>query len=146
MIPKSIFISTQGKTEVITMTRGACFGTCPIYKVAIASDGTVTFDGANFVKVKGTATGTIKPEDFNKLVSEFEKIKFSSLDDEYVPGSRNCGPAATDLPYVRTSIQMKGKTKSVSHYQGCLNSTVVHALFDLDRKIDEIAGTEKWIK
>jgi hypothetical protein len=112
----------------------------------VASDGTVTFEGANFVKVKGTATGTITAEDFNRLVSEFEKIKFFSLDDEYVPASKNCGPAATDLPYATTSIQLKGKTKSVSHYQGCLNSTVVHSLFDLDRKIDEIAGTEKWIK
>jgi hypothetical protein len=128
------------------MARGACFGACPIYKVTVASDGKVTFDGATFVKTRGTATGMIIPEDFNKLVAEFEKIKFFSLDDKYEPGSPNCGPAATDLPYVRTSIQMNGKTKSVSHYQGCFKSEVVRALFDLDRKIDEIARTEKWIK
>jgi acetamidase/formamidase len=146
MIPKSIFTGTQEKTNVITMERGACFGTCPMYKVTLRSDGTVTFDGANFVKTKGTATGKITPEDFNKLVSEFEKLKFFSLDDTYEPGSPACGPAATDLPYVRTSIQMKGKTKSISHYQGCLNSEVVRTLLNLDRKIDEIAGTEKWIK
>jgi acetamidase/formamidase len=146
MIPKSIFTGTQEKTNVITMERGACFGTCPMYKVTLRSDGTVTFDGANFVKNKGTATGKITPEDFNKLVSEFEKVKFFSLDDTYEPGSPGCGPAATDLPYVRTSIQMKGKTKSISHYQGCLNSEVVRTLLNLDRKIDEIAGTEKWIK
>jgi acetamidase/formamidase len=146
MIPKSIFVVAQEKTNVITMARGACFGTCPIYKITIASDGTVTFDGANFVKTRGTAAGTITRDDFNKLVTEFENLKFFSLDDEYVPGSKNCGPAATDLPYVTTSIQLNGKTKSVSHYQGCLNSTVVHSLFDLDRKIDQIAGTEKWIK
>ena len=150
MIPKSIFVAAQGKTNektnLIDMARGACFGTCPIYKVSIASDGTVSFEGTNFVKTKGVATGMIAPDDFNKLVSEFEKLKFFSLDDEYVPGSKSCGPAATDLPYVRTSIQMNGKTKSVSHYQGCFNSEVVRALFDLDKKIDEIAGTEKWIK
>jgi hypothetical protein len=88
----------------------------------------------------------IKPEAFTRLVSEFEKLKYFSLDDKYEPGSPGCGPAVTDMPYVRTSIQMNGKAKSISHYQGCLSSEVVRTLFGLDRKIDEIAGTEKWIK
>lgn len=36
--------------------------------------------------------------------------------------------------------------KSISHYQGCFGSEVVRLLFALDRRIDEIAGTAKWIK
>jgi len=150
MIPKSIFVSTQDKPgdqrDLITLERGPCFGTCPIYKVTVASDGTVTFEGFNFVKTKGKATARIKPEDFKKLAAEFEKIKYFSLDDEYVPGSATCGPAATDLPHNRSSIQLKGKMKSISHYQGCFGSEVVKALFALDQKIDEVAGTERWIK
>src|SRR6267154_2607882 len=45
IIPKSIFVSAQ--TGAITLERGPCFGTCPIYKVTLASDGKVTFDGSN---------------------------------------------------------------------------------------------------
>jgi acetamidase/formamidase len=150
MIPKSIFVRSQEKpadqTDIITLERGPCFGTCPIYKVTVASDGTVTFEGFNFVKTKGRATARIKPEDFKKLVAEFEKIKYFSLDDAYVPGSPTCGPAATDMPYNRSAIQLKGKTKTINHYQGCFGSEVVKALFALDKKIDEVAGTEKWIK
>jgi acetamidase/formamidase len=150
MIPKSIFVSGQDKpgdkNDVITMERGACFGTCPIYKVAITSDGAVTFEGFNFVKTKGTATAQIKPEDFKKLVDEFEKIKYFSLDDSYTPGSPGCGVSATDLPSAGTSIQIKGRTKSVSHYYGCQPSDVLRALSVLERKIDETAGTEKWIR
>ncbi len=145
MIPKAIFVA-QGGSDLITLERGACFGTCPIYKVTLASDGAVTFEGYNFVKTKGTATARIRPEDFNQLVSEFEKIRYFSLDDRYEPGTPSCGAAATDMPNVRSSIQLKGKTKSISHYQGCFSSEVVRTLFALDRKIDEIAGTEKWIK
>jgi acetamidase/formamidase len=146
MIPKSIFIATQEKNNSITMTRGPCFGTCPIYKVTITSDGAVTFEGANFVKTKGTATSKITSEDFDKLVSEFEKIKFFSLDDRYEPGSPGCLSAATDNPSARTSIKLNGKAKSVSHYYGCHPSEILGKLSGLERKIDEIAGTEKWIK
>jgi hypothetical protein len=144
MILKSIFTG-QGKGGVITLERSVCFGTCPSYKVTVASDGTVTFEGRDFVKTKGTATARIKSDDFNKLVTEFEKIYFS-LDDKYEPGTPGCGPAVTDMPYVQTSIQINGKTKRVSHYHGCRESEVLRALSALERKIDEIGGTEKWIK
>jgi acetamidase/formamidase len=146
MIPKSIFIPSEGRNDLITLERGPCFGTCPIYQVTIASDGTVSFEGHNFVKTKGAATAQIKPEDFNKLVNEFEKIKYSSLDEKYEPGTPGCGAAATDMPYARTSIQMTGRSKGVSHYYGCRDSEVLRALTALERKIDEVAGTEKWIK
>lgn len=137
---------TASKKDSITLERGACFGTCPIYKVSVRSDGRVTFEGFNYTKVKGKATGRIKAKDFKNLVQEFEQIKYFSLDDTYEPGQPNCDPAVTDLPRVKSSIRLRGKTKSISHYQGCLNSEVVRALFVLDRRIDEVAGTVKWIK
>jgi len=145
MIPRSIFTG-QGKGGVITLERSVCFGTCPSYKVSVASDGTVTFEGRDFVKTKGKATAQIKPDDFNKLVNDFEKIRYFSLDDKYEPGTPGCGPAATDLPSARTTIEMNGKTKSVSHYHGCRESEVLRALSALERKVDEIAGTDKWIR
>jgi hypothetical protein len=145
MILKSIF-TARDKSGVITLERSVCFGTCPSYRVAVASDGKVTFEGRDFVKTKGTATVQVKPEDFKTLANEFEQITYFSLDDKYEPGTPGCGPAVTDLPYVKTSIQMNGKTKSVSHYHGCRESEVLRALTALERKIDEIAGTEKWIK
>jgi acetamidase/formamidase len=146
MIPKAIFVAAQGRNDLITLERGPCFGTCPVYQVTITQDGTVSFAGHNFVKTNGAATAQIKPEDFSKLVSEFGKIQYSSLDEKYEPGSPGCGAAVTDMPYVRTSIRVNGKTRSVSHYHGCRNSEVLGALAALERKIDEIAGTEKWIK
>jgi acetamidase/formamidase len=148
MIPKSIFVSASGPAsdDLITLERTACFGTCPIYRVTIASDGTVIFEGRDFVKTKGKATGQIKPDDYQKLVNEFEKIKYFSLDDKYEPGSSGCTVAATDNPSAQTSIKINGKTKSVSHYYGCRDSEVLRALSALERKIDEVAGTEKWLK
>lgn len=146
MIPKSIFVAAQDKNGVITLERTVCYGTCPSYQVTIASDGAVTFEGRDFVRTKGTASAQIKPDDFDKLVNEFEKIKYFSLDERYEPGSPGCPGAVTDLPYARTSIQMNGRSKSVSHYHGCRDSELLRALTTLERRIDEIAGTEKWIR
>ena len=146
MIPKSIFVAAQGRNDLITLERGACFGPCPIYQVTIASDGTVTFAGRNYVKTKGTATAQIKSEDFNQLVSEFEKLNYFSLRDQYVNTSDGCNGFMTDMPSVKTSISLNGRSKSVSHYYGCRGPEIISALTALERKIDEIAGTEKWIK
>ena len=146
MIPKAIFTSTAGKKDFVTLERTVCFGTCPSYQVTIASDGAVTFEGRDFVKSKGTAKAQISPEAFRKLVNEFEKVKYFSLDDRYEPGSPGCPTAATDSPSARTSIQTNDRTKGVSHYYGCRDSEVLRALTSLESKIDEIAGTEKWIR
>jgi acetamidase/formamidase len=146
MIPKSIFGASQGKVDLITLERTVCFGTCPNYKVTIASNGAVTFEGLRFVKTNGTAHGQIKPEDFRQLASEFEKARYFSLDEKYEPGSPGCPNAATDLPSARTSIQIGARNKNVSHYYGCRDSEVLRSLTALERRIDEVAGTEKWIK
>ncbi|SRR6266404_2417655 len=139
-------VTAQDKTGLITLERGVCFGTCPSYIVTIACDGTVTWEGRDFVKTRGKATAQMKPEDFKKLVKEFERIKYFSLDDKYEPGRPGCPTSATDMPSARTAIQTDGKTKSVSHYYGCRGSEVLRTLTALERKIDEIIGTEKWIK
>ena len=139
-------VKAQNKTGLITLERSVCFGTCPSYIVTVASDGKVTWQGRDYVKTTGPATAQIKPEDFNKLVKEFEKIKFTTLDDKYEPGTRGCPQPSTDNPSAQTSIQINGKTKSVLHYYGCGDSEVLRALTALERKIDEVIGTEKWIK
>ncbi len=146
MIPKSIFVAAQDKTGLITLERSTCFGTCPSYIVTLASDGRVTWEGRDYVKTIGSATAQIKSEDFNKLAREFERIRFATLDDKYEPGTRGCPKSATDNPSAQTSIRINGKTKSVLHYYGCRDSEVLRTLTALERKIDEVIGTERWIK
>jgi hypothetical protein len=148
MIPKAIFVGqrTNGSDDQITLERTACFGTCPVYKLTIKSDGSVTFDGERFTKTVGTATGKINSTNFRALVSEFEKIDYFSLADAYTPGTKQCPRMITDLPSANTSIHLNGREKSVSHYRGCGSEGVLQKLTALEDKIDELAGTEKWIK
>ncbi|MGZ8842046.1 MAG: DUF6438 domain-containing protein [Pyrinomonadaceae bacterium] len=146
MIPKSIFTGQKENDDAITLERTACFGTCPMYKVTIASDGTVTFNGERFTKTTGIAKGKISTSDFRQLVAEFEKINYFSLPDAYAPGTPVCPQRITDMPSANTSIKLKGKMKSVAHYYGCGDKGALAQLTALEKRIDEVAGTAKWIK
>jgi hypothetical protein len=150
MIPKAIFVGQTGNQNTagdqITLERTACFGTCPMYQLTIKSDGSVTFEGKRFTKTTGTATGKISQSDFRALVSEFEKINYFSLPDAYTPGTKECLRMRTDMPSANTSIRLNGRAKSVAHYYGCDTEGGLTKLTALETRIDEVAGTQKWIK
>lgn len=119
---------------VITMERTVCFGTCPAYKVVVYGNGTVVYEGFNFVAVEGKQTAQISNEQVKELVSQFYKHGFFSLKDRYEE-------QVTDLPSTTTSITLSGSEKSVYRY-----GLHPENLVELENKIDEIAGTAKWVK
>ena len=135
---------------LITLQRSVCFGACPDYKLTISADGTVTFEGHQFVRVKGKAKKMISPAQLRQLIAEFEKAKYFSLKDKYEGALDGCPEVWTDNPSVVTSIRIKGKSKSISHYYGCQegrgSAIYPKALTDLESKIDEIVGTKQWIE
>jgi len=150
MIPKAIFVGQTGKPNAsddqITLERTACFGSCPMYTLTIKSDGSVTFDGKRFTKTTGIATGKISQSDFRALVAEFVNIYYFSLPDAYTPGTKECPQRITDMPSANTSIRLNGRAKTVAHYYGCGTEGPLARLTALENKIDEVAGTQKWIK
>jgi hypothetical protein len=119
---------------VITMQRGACFGFCPIYTVTIYGNGKVEFMGERFVDSVGAYTDSIAVEEVKKLVHAFHTTGFFTMQDEYT------NPHVTDLPSVRTTFSGTGKTKSIHDYYGAPAE-----LKNLEKLIDSIARTQKWI-
>lgn len=119
---------------VITLERTPCFGFCPSYFVTVHGNGTVVYEGGDFVEVKGAQRSEIPQEGVQELVDEFYEIGFFSLRDRYEA-------QVTDLPSQTTSITVDGTTKTVYRY-----GFEPERLAMLEDKIDEIAGTEKWVK
>lgn len=119
---------------VISLERTRCFGVCPAYTVTIYGDGTVVYEGVDFVKVKGTQTAQIPQEDVRELVDDFYAAGFFQLRDRYEQ-------QASDLPSQTTSITIDGTTKTVFRY-----GFEPARLVELEDRIDEVAGTEKWVK
>ena len=68
---------------LITIERGACFGSCPIYSAQIYADGTVVYVGKDYVKTTGERRFKISQDRVQALIKEFERIDYWSLKDKY---------------------------------------------------------------
>ncbi|MFC2032125.1 DUF6438 domain-containing protein [Chloroflexota bacterium] len=126
------------KDMVITLERTPCYGFCPVYKLTIGGDGTVVYEGKDFVSIRNREETTISQGEIDQLVKEFKRIDYFSLNDEYTERT------ITDAPSVITSITLDGKTKTIEHYHGDFSAP--EELTELEDKIDEIVNSEKWIK
>ena len=130
-------------SSVVSLQRGPCFGTCPVYRVTLSRAGVVRFTGVRHTQQTGEAAGQIPPARVDSLVAELEGAGYFDLADAYEPGTETCGPTATDLPSATTAVVLNGRRKEIRHYYGC--SAAPQELVRLERRIDEIAGTKRWI-
>ena len=122
----------------ITLSRGACYGTCPIYEIAIHGDGTVLYEGRDYVRTKGKKEMQISHSSLVELVDTFRKVDYFSLADRYVAG-------VTDNPTYVTSISFDGVSKSVVDYVG-RNVGMPPGVSDVEAAIDRLSGASKWIR
>jgi hypothetical protein len=129
-------------TPAITLERTPCFGTCPVYTVAISRSGAVRFTGKHHVTQTGQATDTIPPARVESLLAELDSAGYFGFADNYVMDSPACGMYATDSPTIITSVTRASKTKTIRHDRGC--SAAPPELSQLEQRIDEVAETGKW--
>jgi uncharacterized protein DUF6438 len=128
--PVDSFPPQSVENVVITLERTPCFGSCPDYSLTVYGNGTVIYDGRNFVAVTGRQSSTISQDNVHELVTMFYAMGYFSIKDEY-------SAPVTDLPTTTTSIAIDGRYKHVVNYYGAPEK-----LIDLENKIDEIARTE----
>ena len=127
----------------ISMERGPCFGTCPIYTLIIHANGTVNYEGEAFVQIEGTRNAKISPDQIDELVTAIENADFFSLEDQY-------RFLASDLPSITLSITLDGRSKSIWHYGsldcGGKRDDAPEELCELESKIDEVVNSSQWVK
>ena len=126
----------------VTLERGGCYGTCPIYSVTIAADGDVAFRGRRFTNALGPRRKRIPPEAVKQLLGAVEQIEFFSLGN-YAEG-QTCPQYWTDNPHFAITVTINGITKRVEHYAGCRGFAVEHALTAFEDRIDDIAQIADW--
>ena len=104
-------------TTHVSLERTPCFGWCPVYTVTLAPNGEVTF----------TASGregdlrrrwNVPAVSVATLAREFAAAGFLGVSD-VVPGSRACGPEATDHSTMRLQVSDAAQTHRVEYYTGC---------------------------
>lgn len=132
----------QSREVVITLERTTCYGTCPSYKLTILGDGSVTFEGREYVRIKGTIRSKVAPASVESLVQEFISIDYFDLLDDYssIKNPDGTETFVTDLPTAITSLSLAGKQKKIADYVGAPNQ-----LRELERKIDGVVNSKRWI-
>lgn len=129
---------------VITLERSGCLGKCPVFKLALLSNGAVYFGGRHHVKKAGIFDTIFNKNDLTELVSEFHKSGFFRLREKY--NLTNCvGP--TDLSSLVISIKTADISKKVSFYVGCMDYTEEGRLMTgLASRIEDISNVKGWIR
>jgi hypothetical protein len=139
---------------LIKLERTECYGTCPVYTLTITADGTVVYEGKRFVKSEGRIVTSIAPEQLREILSAIRKANYFSMKDRYASGEDGCEGTWTDHPSVIISVKANGRSKTIHHDHGCEDKTddeksfhvYPQELYELENKIDEIVGSEKWVK
>jgi hypothetical protein len=135
--------------SAIEYEAGACFGSCPIFKLTINPDRTAILEAEHFNFSKefsksefdnpreGTFKGTIKEADYNRLVALLNGLNVKSLNDKY--GSRNI----TDLPtsYLRIKFN-DGTVKNVEDY----GKRGTEKLSELYKFFENLRFNQQWTK
>jgi hypothetical protein len=126
-------------TIVITLHRGPCYGSCPIYDLTIRGDGTVVYEGEGYVKVRGNVVKYVEPEVVTALATTLERMGYFTV---VMP--TECKDWATDHPWVSTSVTYRAHKRDIDDYHG--DRCVPKELAKMEDEIDRAAETESLVK
>ena len=99
------------KELIISLERTPCYGTCPIYKMKIFSDGSAFYHGERFVEKIGNYEFSVSKETINYILKKADEIGFFELEEKYTAN-------ITDLPKTITFIKNGKNKKRVVDYYG----------------------------
>jgi hypothetical protein len=123
----------DGDRVQISLERTACFGKCPDYVVTLGWDGTVHYEGRQFVRVRGARTWKIDPAVVYALARDMEKAGFFEWNDEYTA-------LITDLATTYTTLSVGPRTKKIKDYYGA-----PPALKEFEARIDRVSEVRGYV-
>ncbi len=127
---------TAGVDDVIIYLKkeGAPSMAIPTYDVSIFGNGTVIFDGKEWVETKGTVKYQIETSDVQTLIDLFYEIDYFSLKDRYYNRIIHLGSTTT-------LITVGDVAKGVYNYGYAAPATLI----EFENKIDEIASSKQYV-
>ena len=152
--PSIAFPSGAPEDTTITLERGACYGSCPAYRVTVRGDGLVNFDtgsdslegtaaqvhleyNGHNVLLPGRHTTRVDPASVTRLLGQLRRVRFFGLKNEYFY-------SATDNPTQILSVRVGHARKTVTDYIG-VKVGMPQEVRDLEDAVDEVAGTSRWV-
>lgn len=100
------FTNQEESVLFATISKGYCYGKCPVYEMKIYTDGKVVLEGKANIDYIGTWEKSITKSELEAFVTMAEKIGYMELEDRY-------DSSITDVPSTTTSIVINGVRKEV---------------------------------
>jgi len=122
-------------TLFASIERGFCFGTCPVYKLYIYTNGNAIYEGIKNVNMNGVFAAQLSPEQMNRLITSAKSIGYMEFENEYDD------PNVTDKPTTTTSIVIDGKRKQVKR-----RHRFPSEIIGFEKTFDEIVTEVEWKK
>jgi hypothetical protein len=106
--------------ERITVERGPCLGTCPVYRFVMNSDGVGLFDGRKFTTASGVHRFAITPEEWSSFEAALRPFRPRGTED-ITRGHPLCARMATDHPMVSVTWEDGDGIDHLRFNFGCHN-------------------------
>lgn len=123
----------QKRTLVLSYERTACFGTCPVYKMNLYSDGYATYEGRIHTPYIGPHEGKFDPE-------TVESITALIREQGYKNWKANYESMATDLPSRILTINLDGANQKIVDGGG----EAPEGLRSVERELEKNIGQVNW--
>jgi hypothetical protein len=132
----------------IGLERTPCFGACRTYRLTVAGDGSVRYQGIANVATIGMRQATISMDSVARLLNEFLRVHFMDALDRYSGREmveltngeyRRVLQTTTDLPSQVVTLQLGAKRKQVVLYDN-----FPAELGALPNLVDEVTNSKRW--
>jgi hypothetical protein len=130
----------------VALEQTACFGTCPVFSLAIDQDGHVNFYGDSFVSRFGVHEKQIAAADARAIYDTLYQAGYATSSRCYIEAADGCSNEYTDAPFSNWSVTADGTTKAVDRYHGCVHPSPEVARIDqAERVVIDRAGVSAWV-
>lgn len=120
----------------IMMSRGPCFGTCPIYQVEFHRDGTAEYRGERFTRKVGLYRGVVDALSYGRLTYALDRLEFMQMKESF-DAMVTCAEAVTV-----SAVRDPGGRKVVEDH----GRAGPPDLWVIQELIDVVSNSVRWVK
>lgn len=132
--------STAPRGEAISISRGPCFGFCPVYDVAVSPGGRVDFEGKRHTVVLGTRSQSAGKAAYQKVRRGLAPLRPATGGDEEF----QCTAQPTDMSLFTIEWTSVHGTRTVLRYRmGCRDEAAANIEQLIEEQLQTL-GVKDW--
>ncbi|MEM9885291.1 MAG: DUF6438 domain-containing protein [Bacteroidota bacterium] len=107
--------------KLVEMSKGGCYGRCPIYDLTIYDNGVMTYEGKRFTEKEGLYIKRISDSDLKALKTMLKDANLRQFRDAYrarLPDLQSVSISYYEADFIKTIIGKDGRPEVVMEIQG----------------------------